>query len=276
MSLLTSIKWGALWLTGASLVSHKAPAQLAPALPHARVYTVQRGYYNVPQVALPNAVVARRINQRLARLLVQCEDPDAVDSLATLPRQLQQAKRASDFDENKQLLANSQGFIGCSYTVLLNQGGLLSLAYQCDFRWNQEASTTGHVTFDLRTGRPLRLAQLVADSATQLQRRMQAAINRRLKEHLAEITEEYGDSVTVAYVADRYGWDWATKSVGLTADLSEFALTPKRLLLFYKVDFQRINAPFQMDETYQFSYNSLKPSPLLKPALAHPTTNVPR
>lgn len=270
------MKWGALWLTGASLVSHKAPAQLAPALPRARVYTVQRGEYNVPQVALPNAAVARRINQRLARLLVQCEDPDAVDSLATLPQQLQQAARASSFDEEKKLRANSQGFIGCDYTVLLNQGGLLSLAYQCDFRWNQEASTTGHVTFDLRTGRPLRLAQLVADSATRLQRRMQAAINRRLKEHLAEITEEYGDSVTIAYVADRYGWDWATQSVGLNADLSEFALTPKRLLLFYKVEFQRINAPFQMDETYQFSYGSLQPSALLKPALARPTTKAPR
>jgi hypothetical protein len=98
---------------------------------------------------------------------------------------------------------------------------------------------------------------------------MQAAINRRLIEHLAEIAEDYGDSATVAYVADRYGWKWATKSVGPDADLSEFSLTPKRLLLFCKVDFPRINAPFQTDETYRFPYGSLHPSLLLVPALTH-------
>ena len=264
------LKWGAAWLTGASLVSNAALAQLGAALPSAHVYTVQRGDYNVPQVELPSSVATRRINHRLARLLVQCEDPAAVDSLATLPQQLRQAEHASKFDDNKKRQAIRQGLVGCSYTVLFNQGGLLSLAYQCDFRWNQETNTTGHVTFDLRTGRPLRLDQLVADSVGRLQRRMQAAINRRLQEHLAQITEEYGDSSTVAYVADRYGWDWATKSVSPDTDLSEFALMPKRLLLFFKVEFQRIEAPFQTDETYQFSYGSLKPSPLLKSALTPP------
>lgn len=241
-----------------------------PALPRARVYTVRAYGYEVPQVQLPSIAASRRINSHLARLLFRSNVDIALDSLAPLAQQLRRAARACCYADGH-WLAPGQGFVGCAYSVLLNQGGLLSLEYDLTYCGAHETYEQGYVTFDLRTGYPLRLAQLVNDSDARLQRRMQLAVNRRFRDNLRDVVAEYGKTEKLAEVAEHYGWDWKTDGVrDFGANLTQFALTPKHLLLFYAVSFHRLDNEFEPDNTYRFSYGSLQLSPLLRPAAGLP------
>ncbi|RZL02460.1 MAG: hypothetical protein EOO62_22235 [Hymenobacter sp.] len=227
--------------------------------------------FEVPQVRLPDAAAARRINATLVRMLISSE-AGGIDSAASAMQQLRQASRECCYDPDTRQWTVGLGLTGCGYQVLFNQGGLLSLAYTSQFTGAYSWERTSHVTFDLRTGRVMALADLLADAPAQLQRRMRNAINRRLADELRQIAETYGDSATVAYVAEQFQWDWATKQVKPSlgdslADLTEFALTPQKLLLFYRVDFPHINLNFEPDDTYRFAYAGLLPRPLLRQAL---------
>ena len=241
----------------------------------AQVYRVpatgEAARFEVPQVRLPGAVAARRINRRILQLLIG-DNTGASVSAALAIQQLRQASRECCYDPDTRQWTVGHGLTGCGYQVLFNQGGLLSLAYTTEFTGAYSWEQTSHVTFDLQTGRVVTLADLVADAPAQLQRRMRRAINRRLADELRQTAKTYGDPATVTYVAEQFHWDWATKQVqpalGDLADLSEFALTPRKLLLFYRIGFPHINLNFEPDDTYRFAYTGLLPRPLLRRALA--------
>jgi hypothetical protein len=242
------------------------PGTQTPALPRARVYTVKAYGYELPQVQLPSAAASRRINSHLARLIFRSNVDSEVDSLAPLAQQLRRAARACCYADGH-WLAPGQGFVGCTYSVLLNQGGLLSLQYNLTYCGAHEVYGQGYITFDLRTGYPVRLEQLVNDPAARLQRRMQLAVNRRFRDNLRDAEAQYGKTEKLAEVAEHYGWDWKADGVrDFGANLTQFALTPTHLLLFYAVSFHRLDNEFEPNDTYRFSYGSLLPSPLLRPA----------
>ncbi|MBX0289433.1 hypothetical protein K3G63_03240 [Hymenobacter sp. HSC-4F20] len=88
--------------------------------------------------------------------------------------------------------------------MLLNQKYLLSLEFRQGYQ-GFEQPDTNHLTFELRTGRLLTLADVVADSSAQLGRRLQAALSRRLRDNLADVAATYGDSTQLAHVA---GGEW--------------------------------------------------------------------
>lgn len=180
---------------------------------------------------------------------------------------------------------------GAEYRVLLNQGFLLSLAIDKAFIYNHEDNETEHITFDLRTGRRLTLADVVADPPAQLSRRFDGAISRRLWDDLAGVAAEYGDSATIAYVASLYGlYDWNTPTARVpysntVAEVqwllsADFALQPNALLLFHRVGIERINAEFWPDDTYTFPFARLHPRglliPLAKAAQAKKSVSPPR
>lgn len=130
-----------------------------------------------------------------------------------------------------------------------------------------------YLTFDLRTGYSLHLTQLVNDLAAQLQHRMQLAVNRRLQDNLREVVAQYRKAETLATVAERYNWDWQTNGVKeFGADLTQFALTPKHLLLFCAVTFHRLDSEFEPDDTYRFSYGSRQLSSLPRPTAKLPVS----
>ncbi|MGI4865833.1 MAG: hypothetical protein ACRYFZ_18055 [Janthinobacterium lividum] len=252
------------------------PQPKAAAGSRAQVYRVsatgEATRFEVPQVRLPDAVAARRINRHILQLLIGSQ-AEAIDSAASAMQQLRQASRECCYDPDTRQWTVGHGLTSCGYQVLFNQGGLLSLAYTTEFTGAYSWEQTSHVTFDLRTGRVVTLADLVADAPTQLQRRMRNAINRRLADELQQTAKTYGDPATVTYVAEQFQWDWATRQVrpelgDSLADLTEFALTPQKLLLFYRVDFPHINLNFEPDDTYRFAYTGLLPRPLLRRALA--------
>jgi len=253
----------------------------------AQVFTITEGprdgRFQVPQVKLPNAAVARRINQTLLRHFRERAFGE-VDSTRSPRHQLRQAARECCFDEEtKRWRAGGEGLTDTSYGVLLNQNYLLSLAFS---ESNQGLEQPGgpHLTFDLRTGRVLTLGELVADPPAQLGRRLEAAISRRLRDELGKAVENYGDdSVRIDDVARLYNieiWD-TTPRRGLAIDTQdngddsqasyanfEFALTPEALLLFHTVGMSRLNFEFLPDETYTFPWARLKPTPLLQPLVS--------
>lgn len=254
---------------GLALPGAPARAQPAPG-GRAQVYRVTEADFTVPQVKLPNAAVARRINQALLRLLIG-DHAEAVDSLGTPRQQLRQAVRECCPGQG----AASSGLTAAEYKVLLNQHFLLSFEFSVEFTGAYSWGRTEHATFDLRTGRLLRLADLVADLPVQLERRMEGAINRRIGASMAEIAAESQDPAEIADLAERFHWNKATRRVNFKAggaadeaaeiSLDEFALTPDALLLFYRAGLPHAIFNFEPDETYHFPYGRLQPRGPLVP-----------
>lgn len=267
------------FLLVAGLTSGRGAQAQGAAGSRAQVYTItdsKSGRFQVPQIKLPNATVASRINHALMRHFR--ERSEDVDSTHSPRQQLREAARQCCFDEEtKSWRAGGDGLTDTDYTVLLNQNYLLSLAFS---ESNQGLAQPGgpHLTFDLRTGQVLKLTDLVADPPARLARRLQAAISRRLRDELANVVENYGDDSTrIDYVARLYDietWD-TTPRRGLALDTDgeyesdnyyfEFALTPSALLLFHTVGMARVNFEFLPDETYTFPYKRLQPRGLLLP-----------
>jgi hypothetical protein len=236
--------------------------------------------FEVPQVKLPNVAATKRINRTLMRHFRE-RSYGEVDSTLSPSRQLRQAVRQCCFDKDSQSwMAAGLGLSSTSYGVLLNQDYLLSLAFS-DSEGGLEQPGGPHLTFDLRTGRLLKLGDLVADPPAQLGRRLEAAISRRLRDELGKAVENYGDdSSRIDDVARLYNietWD-TTPRRGMTLDTKgtgddsqasytyfEFALTPDALLLFYTVGMSRHSFEFLPDETYTFPWARLQPRPILLP-----------
>lgn len=256
---------------GLVLAGLGAQAQRAPGS-RAQVRTIVSSTpFKMPQVKLPSAAVASRINRWLLRYARA--EFSAVDSTASPQRQLSQAYRECCYDKDEQVwLAAGDGLTATTYSVLLNQDYLLSLEFQHDYRGLLQPETH-HVTFDLRTGRPLTLTDLLADSPAQLQRRLAAAVSRRLHEELATVVADSGDSTEVAHVAGLYGlapWDttpqhdlrFNAEKVPVANPL-EFALRRDAVLLFHSVGMSRFDIPYQPDERYTFPFDRLRPRGLL-------------
>ncbi|SHJ23852.1 hypothetical protein SAMN02745146_2578 [Hymenobacter daecheongensis DSM 21074] len=235
--------------------------------------------FQVPQVRLPDAAVARCINRQLLAFVTA--EFSTIDSTASPRRQLQQAARECCYDEDtKTWWAGGLGLSATSYGVLLNQSYLLSFAFSRDWQGLTEPATQ-HLTFCLRTGRLLTLPELVADPPAQLERRLGLAIIRRLHDELAGVVASYGDDSTlITHVAQLYGIEhWNTTPQadqrlyagdGAEADpyeslfyLTEFALRPDALLLFHPVGMSRLDFEFLPDGAYVFTYDRLQPRGIL-------------
>lgn len=231
--------------------------------------------FQVPQVRLANTVAAQRINRLLLRVTL-----DVVDSTASPQRQLYQAARECCYDqETKSWRAGGDGLTGTGYRVLLNQDFLLSLAFSHEYG-GLEWPGGSYLTFDLRTGRCLTLADLLIDPPAELNRRLAGAINRRLRADLADVAANYGDLATIDRVAQLYGFygvdEWNTTpqhqpAADTAASVpparqtypADFALQPNALLLFFSVGMARVEFEFLPDDTYVFPYSRLHPRGLL-------------
>ncbi len=270
----------------------EARAQQATASGRAMVYQVPvRGEatrFQVPQVRLANTAAARRINRLLLR--VALDNWTDIDSSASPQRQLYQAARVCCYDPETRLWAAAGGGLtGSEYAVLLNQAGLLSLSLTRQYTGAHHTFDTQLLTFDLRTGRRLKLRDLVANTPAQLTRRLRGAARRRFQEimekAIAAPQNGRADSAEVVYAAERLGWDQATRCIrfadetpppsgtasipdlpdpGLYGETYEnFSLTPNALLLFYSPEFHRLQQSYAPDDTYRFPYRTLQVRPLL-------------
>lgn len=264
------------------LAAGVAWAQVAPGS-RAQVYSVptvgEAGRFEVPQVRLPDAVVARRINRYLLRNVLGKGESEMGGNTSP-QRQLYQAALNCCYNPDAHAWeAAGSGLTGSWYSVLLNRGGLLSLSLTRQFTGAHHTFDTEFLTFDLRTGRRLTRADVVADPPAQLTRRMQGAINRRYAEALATAAEVLGDSATLGEMAEKFYWDWSARRVrwfagdtsaailALTSpdpDMETFALTPDALLLFHSAGFHRLSQAPEPDDTYRFPYSRLHLQPLLR------------
>ncbi|GGG53993.1 hypothetical protein [Hymenobacter glacieicola] len=201
----------------------------------------------------------------------------SVDTTASPRRQLAQVARECCYDEDlKRWWTSGAGTSGIGYDVLLNQNDLLSVGYQMEYQGLTHPYTE-HLTFDLRTGRRLTLADLVADSPAQLGCRLQAAMSNRLRDKLTGVAAGFGDSTQLARVSELYELeDWnitpqrglhLDTAHGAEADVTDFALRPDAFRLFHHVGMSRYNFQFLPDERYGFPFARLQLRPLLQPVV---------
>ena len=224
---------------------------------HAEVYAVlgagKGAQFSLPQVRLANEAVSQRINRAIARAVVAAAE-ETVDTTAALPRQL------------RQVASQACCLRGARFQVLLNQGYLFSVKLTLEFEGAYSHERQRYLVFDLGTGQRLGLAALVADPSAQLVKRLEGAVNRRIGEFLGD--SAIGEHAGRAALAERFGWDFATRRVrfstagvpsGIAApDLNEFALTPHTLLLFYRVGLPATMLADTPDDTYRFPYTRLQ------------------
>lgn len=251
-------------ITTLLLISQAADAQASLSAGRANVYAIKEpsrfSQFVVPQVRLLNAVAAARINRQLLQQVIGGNADGEISHAANPRAQLRQAATLECC------------FSGARYKVLLNQDNLLSLEFVLEFHGAYYYERTDHAVFDLRTGQRLTLADLLADPAAQMRRRLSAAINRRIGEFLAD-TATY-DTATIANLAERFHWNAATRRVDFQTDaapeteqpaLNDFALITGTLLLFYRVDLPYSQSSLTPDDTYRFPYTRLQPTGLLMP-----------
>jgi len=210
--------------------------------------------FSLPQVRLADEAVSQRINRAIARAVLGASE-ETVDTTAALPRQL------------RQVASQACCLSGVRFQVLLNQGYLLSVKLTLEIRGAYSYEQQRYLVFDLGTGQRLGLAALIADPSTQLMKRLEGAVNRRIGEFLGDTAT--GEHAGRAALAERFGWDFSTRRVRFStasaptevpaAELAEFALTPHALLLFYRVGLPATMLADTPDETYRFPYTRLQP-----------------
>ncbi len=258
------------------LASMPGLAQPGPGL-QARVSTLggrgKGATFKLPQVALENQAVAELINRRLLRRIIAPNVDSPIDTTGNPAQQIRQAA------------ALDCCFSGARYTVLLNQGGLFSLEITLEYKGAYYYERTDHITFDLNTGRILALSDVVADSPKVLSGRLRGAISGRMAEEISQATADYGDSATVAELWQRFGWNAKTRQVGFARGaqpggateptLTEFALSPHAVLLYYRVVLPAGLLHFTPLETYAFPLAELRPRGLAQ-QLVPPVVGVPK
>lgn len=245
------------WLSAASLGLPRPAQAQASAAGRAETYAVvgagKGAQFSLPQVRLADEAVSQRINRAIARAVLRnAEAP--IDTTAALPKQLRQAA------------GQACCLSGARFQVLLNQGYLFSVKLTLQYNGAYYYERPVYLVFDLGTGQRLSLAALVADSPAQLRQRLEGAVNRRIGEFLGDTTT--GEHAGRAALAERFGWDFARRRVRFSTptaqteapavDLTEFALTPHALLLFYRVALPATMLADVPDETYRFPYNRLQ------------------
>ena len=242
-----------------ALAGTDARAQATPAGSGARVYAVPASgaaaRYRVPQVQLPaaGAAAARRINAALIQQLLTDNLEDARPA-ATVAQAVQRVR--AEYEGNGQ-----SGVYATSYRVLLNQGGLLSLALTVEYSAAYPSTEIRHATFDLRTGRLLALADLLADTLA-LRQRWHQRLNQRVATRLREVAREYpGDSGAAQVVRDYTQWSDSAHQVLPRSwpPLGEFALTPQGLVLFSRFEFPHVVLALAPANDYLFAWAQVRP-----------------
>lgn len=248
----------------ARLAATPPPGPLAPGRAVA-IDSVGFEDYVLPRVRLADTAAARRINTRVGVLLLNEYDDLGADTLrlAQEPRQvLRRLWAAAHTDPDTGQRQPGRGLTACSYAVLHNDGRLLSFGLHLETTGAYSYYTTRHAVFDLRTGQQLHLAEVLADPPVQLRQRLQAAINPRIAETLADVLEETeGDTALVHDLARRFDWNPTTRQVAFDAPseplIDDFVVTRTGVSLFYTPYLPHVIASYAPEAAYVFPFNSL-------------------
>ena len=224
-----------------SLGLHATVREVIDSVRGDRAYSVR-----LPQVQLPNVATARRINAVLVQQLA--EVADTVPPLAA-----QQAVRLA----RPMLRTSNDGYNSgsLSYQLCYNAHGLLSLA----FNVNQQGTSiedSHHLTFDLRTGRLLTPADLVARPQA-LARSLAQRRTERYHEQVAAIAEELPDDPEMRNQLESN----MSPLLELSLASADFYLTRHGMVFFENLTKQYPHPYYNLapDPNYVYSFSELRP-----------------
>jgi hypothetical protein len=243
----------------AAPVAAQAPAGSGPAvLPPAAVVTVaagkddeEFGRFELPQVQLPDAAVAERLNRAIVAASFENEaDWQQLSARQAVQRCLREYRAA-----------DGQGLTSLSYVVVHNEHGLLTVAQTSEFLGAYPSSDTRSLVFDVRTGRRLRMADLVRDTVA-LRNHWRAAISQRVAAHLRAAPRDFADDTAlVRELPELLHWNAATRQVAFEANepsFYDFAVTRRGLTLTYSYGLPHAIQAVEPETGFSFTFAELR------------------
>lgn len=217
--------------------------------------------FRVPQVRLPDAAVARRINTSIVKQVLETVALPASYS-GSVGQALALAQKACCTEEETGTPRPGRGLTSCTYQVLYNDGRLLCLEFRLEFTGAYSWGTVRHAAFDMTTGRKLALMDIVADSPRYLRQTLQRAIDRRIAQTLAESLESAGDTSVVADLAERFNWQPLTRHVWFAETagpgLDDFSVSEHGICVFYQPWLPPALWQYLPEADYFFPFTKLK------------------
>lgn len=216
------------------------------------------GRFELPQVQLPDAALAGRLNRAIVAAAASFEGGA---DWAGLSGQQAVQRCLREYQQNDQ-----QGLTSLSYSVVYNENGLLTLAQISEYMGAYPSSDTRAMVFDVRAGRRLTMADLVRDT-TALRNAWRAKISQRVSEFLRDAPKNFADDPDLAQeLPQLLHWNAATRQVAFDAHeprFYDFAVTPRGLTLTYSFGFPHVIQAAEPERDYSFTYAELRP--LLRP-----------
>jgi len=228
-------------LAADSLGLHAMVITIADSVPGDPEYQV-----HLPQVHLPTAAVARRINTVLVQQLAEITD-------TVLPAAARQAVRLA-----RPILCNHRGGNasgGLLYRVCYNAHGLLSLEFEVQ-QSGQSIEAIHHLTFDLRTGSIIHPADLLASPQALAYSLRQRRMARRAAQ-VALVAEELPDDPAMRAQLGRTLHQLDT----LALDRTDFYLTRHGIVFFENLasEFPPAHYNLAPEPEYAYSFKALRP-----------------
>lgn len=212
------------------------------------------GRFELPQVQLPDAALAGRLNQAIVAAAAGFEGQA---DWAGLSGQQVVQRCLREYRQN-----NQQGLTSLSYSVVYNDHGLLTLAQISEYMGAYPSSDTRSMVFDVRTGRRLTMADLVRDT-TALRDAWRAKISQRVAGFLRDAPQNFADDPDLAQeLPQLLRWNAATRQVAFDAHEPRFydvAVTPRGLTLTYSFGFPHVIQAAEPEQDYSFTYAELRP-----------------
>ncbi|GAB2968476.1 hypothetical protein GCM10027048_44180 [Hymenobacter coalescens] len=159
---------------------------------------------------------------------------------------------------------DGRGLTSLRYEVELNQAGLLTLLLVNETLGAYPSINTRRVVFDTRTGRRLRVADLIRPAdTTALRQRWRRAISRVVAERIRAFAQDFPEEqAALPDLQEHLRWDAATRQVAFEPHeprFDDFAVTRQGLTLYHSFGLPHVIQTAEPEGTFTLSYAELKP-----------------
>jgi hypothetical protein len=213
------------------------------------------GCFALAQVRGNDPAVVGRINRQLVRRgLHRADDTTLREQPARLAVRRARRQHLADL---------TTGLSGCAYQVQAHTPSLLAFQLSAEYNGAYTYQMQEYVVFDLRTGRQLRLADLLRPADTL---RLQQLWRRRINARVAALLRQ-ADSADAADLRQRWNWDPSSQQLRFGPDqprLSEFTIGPNGLAAMFRLGVHHSLRGTDLDPAAEYVFTPVELRPFLR------------